>query len=461
MKKYIAFLLTALLLCGCSENPTSERTAEAATEAVETTAATEAQPAVCYTDAFTTADGGIQFVLNAEDPGISDQGTIYESSLHYMTGEEARAAAEALFGSSDGFEQDPWLVPLYTKKDIDESIRRWSAYMEPQAVEELLGEADDFVIEVVSQKVEELKASYDAAPDENPRQKCDWQFKNRAYYVYEPEIAATDTNYPEMAIQARIEHNGIPYDYNVWVNEQGDVRQSTISAYIASGSSPLSIDEAIYRSRLCRTEEPTLGQKNAVKDKVSAMLRDMNVGDWQIEEVRLLTTGEEHIPEHQLVVTAVPVLCGERVLSPSQNFGSNFVQPSATFNLSADGSLLYFQLESPLESVRAVSENEDLLPLTDLLEIGKENLVKGNMENFPDPDYLSFTGLEFDRKVEINAMETGLVRQPGTADAIRFVPGLMLRGTVTYIEKDSGEPYHTAENLPLLTLNAIDGTVIQ
>lgn len=69
---------------------------------------------------------------------------------------------------------------------------------------------------------------------------------------------------------------------------------------------------------------------------------------------------------------------------------------------------------------------------------------------------------EYTCTVKISQVEYGLTRTkaPNTDESYYYVPASVFRGSVEYCIKDTGEVFYFQEDVPLLMLNAVDGSVI-
>ena len=66
------------------------------------------------------------------------------------------------------------------------------------------------------------------------------------------------------------------------------------------------------------------------------------------------------------------------------------------------------------------------------------------------------------RKVLINQIEYNLIRvkKPNTDDYYYYVPGYLFSGNIELFDKSSGETFSYLEDINLMALNAVDGSVV-
>jgi len=183
---------------------------------------------------------------------------------HYLTGEDARSVAEALFPEAEFFEAENELeensgAPIYSKAEIQAKLDRWAPYASQEALDDLLGENGGGRPEVVQSFLAEYTEMYDQAPEENPHQVCTWRM----------EKESGDGN---DEVNVRFLADDIPYRLTASVRNKADFKVSMLSCFIYDGLSPHGLDESIFRARLCRTEAPTDEQVAAVGERRSSSL---------------------------------------------------------------------------------------------------------------------------------------------------------------------------------------------
>ena len=431
----------------------------------------DAVQSVELTDDFYSSDGSVHFMLNLATSTQMSILPVVEVVPHYLTAEEAKRVASVLFGDVDFFEADPLLAPQYTKEEILESIKRWSNYTNSDAISLLLGQDDEFTIERVKAKIEELNALYESAQDESSRMPCQWKFYKDSFYTYSPqEVKSKDTSFDNDAIMATCEIHGIRYRYNVVTRNKADYKLNMISAYFDSGKSPMSIDENIYRASLTRTSPPTEDQIESVKSAAMDMLQRMELGEWMIDQCYVRTLGET-VLEHVICIDAVPLInkvAAVRLpqlagLTSNGTYSSNYYRTEVNFEFSADGDLIKFTMYSPIDVKQIVYENVATIDIDTLLENAKQHLALSDSHQYGLQDVYGVLTEELDTSVDICKLNYGLLREkvPDTDDSYYYFPGIVLYGTVENTGLKSGQLYFKSEEpFPIIALNAVDGTVV-
>lgn len=477
MKKFshelvIIFAMTALPLCACQASPEKSPVvskndgsfdANAAVSASESREPDATRP-VSYSDTFTSTDGSVEFTLNI-DTNITDAAMpVVEVAPHSLTGEDVRRTAQALFGDAICYEARQGTDETLSQKEIQEKINRWTRYASADAIRLLYGTERESTLELVKSFVGEYTKRLETAPGEDTRQPCPWEFREESYYVSNPEDYAGYRQNDD--IEAYVEVDGIPYNFSASKRNESDYKLNMMMAYPHDGTSPDGMDSRIFRANLCRTPKPTEAQMDAIRDKAERILSKMDLGQWQIDGCTVECQWFGDIPEYTVRVSAVPVFCGIPAtrhpqlwnLKGDDAFASNYYFTDCNFIFSADGRLVRYELQSPVDITSVVNENTAVLPLDELMELAKQSLMLTDANTYGQ----MFLGMEFDCQVEVNTLDYGLnrVKVPNTVERYYYVPGITLYGTVTLVD-GAGDPFYVFEEpVRLVSLNAVDGTRI-
>lgn len=475
----VCLVLSMAILAACGLNPARSVPEEPLQESTQVSATAPSQPEqsvqdtvdISYSDTVTNGNGSINYTFNIDQSLSYAALPVVEVVPHYLTAEEAQRVARVLFGDAEFYEADPLLAPQYTKGEIEACIQRWSEYSTMEGVTALMGQEDTFTLEKIQQKIAELTAMYDTAPEDSIRIPCRWEFQKEAVYTYSPEEAASiDTSLDNDAIMATCQVNGVTYQFHAVTRNQADYKLNELTAYPDDTKSPLSIDTSIYRARLTRTDPPTEEQIDGVKEKAMEMLQQMDLGDWMVDQCYVRSLGEE-ILEHVICIAAVPVVDNVAVAYQSQISGlnsdepdsSNYYMTGAQFEFSANGDLLYFSMSSPIDVKQVVQEQAEPMDLETLLDAAKQYLSVDVSAGYGLLDPSGILSESLETSVEISQLRYGLLRQkvPGTPDSYTYAPGVILYGTYENIGAESRQVYNRSLELyPILAINALDGTIV-
>lgn len=479
--KWMSFILVAVfLLGGCQLSPKESSVISknggvflenSVIRASENHSPDETQE-IYYSDEFYSTDNSVLFRFDIGSNISHANMPIVEVQPYYLTAEDAKKVAEVLFGDTVCFEKDPMLDHQYSKQGILDCVERWSQYTNTEAVTELLGGSNDHIINQIKGKIAEFTELYESAPAEDPHEVCQWTFKNEDAYVYaNGDETDNGSAHGNKAIMATYAVNDVVYAYNAVTRNESDFKLNVISAYLYPDGSPLSIDEAIFRAKLCRTSKPSSECISEIAAKAETMLEDMKLGNWYIDQTFIKTTEVGDASEYVVCINAVPEINGVRAtrqaqitnLTSNSEYASNYYITDVNFEFSANGDLLSFTMTSPLEIKRTINENVKVIPVSELLEYAKKFLEKSDIEAYGYGEYYKNAGIAEKCTVIINTIEYSLARikAPNSDDTYYYVPALTLFGEVQYRDEESGDVFYTSnEPEALIILNCVDGTVI-
>lgn len=489
----LSFAVCAVILTACAANPEKNvvvskndgsfdvNVVKSATKPAESQD-TPADETVQYTNSFTSTDGSVEFTIDIDEEIAVLPMPVAEVTPHYLTAEDARRVATALLGDVDWFEQEPRMEPKYTKEQILEKINRWTQYANSEAISELLArepEYTDSVVTNVKRFIEKYSDLYESAPSDSPKA-CEWTFKKESYGFYSAEtLAGQDLSEENDVIYAVAKVGEVEYTFSAAIRNMSDFKLNNIYLYLGDGSSPSSIDSNIYQAKLCRTEKPTDDDIAAVVAKAEKMLHDMDLGQWQIDSASIHTTYYGDTPEYTINVSAVPVFnrtSAARVpqignLKSTLAYASNYYLTDASFQFSANGDLVSFSMFSPIDTKELLNENVAAKSVDELMELAKNHLTLSDYYEYGlSSDYLDSTDTQLTCHVDICQMKYGMLRVkvPNNDESYYYVPGMVLYGTVDYLESEtgalnvsSGAGIWNDRIIPIVAVNAVDGSNIE
>ncbi len=480
-KQLICILVVlSTFLCGCQQAPkesviTSKNDGafdiKAAQSAAETHDAAETQ-GISYTDTFTNNDGSVEFQLSIDETVTAADMPVVEVIPHYLTEEDAQRVAYALFKNAAFYDARPTLSAEYSRSEILEKVDRWSQYANDDAILKLLGKESKDTVELIKRFIENYTIMSATAPDGAAVGPCQWKFKKSSYYTVSAEEAEKrDTSKDNDQISAEVRIGTVSYKYNAATRNLSDYKLNNISVYLYSGISPNSIDTAIFRSWLCRTEEPTQEQISNIQQKADQMLREMDLGQWQIDQCNVKTQYFGDTPEYIINVTAVPLLNGIPAirqpqlanLKSEETYASNYYLTDANFTFSANGELISFELDSPIEIKSTINKNVAVMGFDALIDRLKNLLMLRDSGEYGLSAISDAVGENVKCTARIESMEYGLsrIKVPDTDECYYYVPSVVFNGTAQYYGEASGNTYFETDTpQPLVALNAVDGTVI-
>lgn len=501
--KQISFILLivllSLLVAGCQNNPTQNIVTskndgtfnagiiQSATEPTNGHVLPENQT-IQYSDIFSSTDGSVSFSLNLEKKFDNQAWPVVEIVPHYLTSADAQRVASVLFGNATFYEKKPDAMSSYSKNEIQECIRRWLPYTNVENLRALLGEdwsqeyAEDMASEI-KLGIEAFTEKYESASEENSYEICKWSFQPSCFYSYTKEdITNIDTSQYNDQICATLTKNDIPYEISFSKRDKSDYKLNYITAYPNSEFSPCGIDGAIFRTLLCSTSRPKNEQVDAIAKKAQNMLDEMALGEWTVDNCSVETIQDGEYAQYAIEITAVPVFQNVPAIRRTQlgnlkskeTYASNYYLTDARFRFSANGDLLEFEMYSPIDVKEVLNTNVITLSRDELLELAKKHLMLSDYYEYGlEEDFLrdaeKDSGEAIKCSIDVCQMDEGMLRVkvPNTDESYYYVPGIILSGSIDYLGSKTGNFYASSGDglydhriVPLVAINAIDGSVV-
>lgn len=483
-KKDLCIGLVALfLLSGCQQTPGQNAVVsknDGAFDANVIVSASEHHDpdetqTIQYSETFTSTDGSVTFLVAVDEEVTAADMPVLEAVPHFLTAEDAKRVAHALFGDVVFYEPNPVFAEVYTKSEIQEKINRWMPYTSLDACTELFGfEIQSDVCNTVKEYIEKYTQLYEVAPEEDSHELCRWELRKDSEYWYPAdELVGKDLSGDNDEIKAQTSFRGYPYTVTISNRDKSDFKINMVFADLYDEDSPYGISTDIFRAELSRTAKPTETQIAAIRERAATMLEDMELGQWKIDECYVETTYKGSIPEYTVCVNAVPVLNGMAVIRQPQlgslrgedAYSASYYYTDVNFIFAPNGELISFVMYSPLEVKETLNPNVAVKSIEELMEAARQYLRNTDAYAY---NYLyevqhSMIQEEVDCTVTVTKLEYNLVRVkvPMTEANYYYVPGIVLKGTAEYTGKESGKLYYTSEDLTLVSLNGVDGSVVQ
>lgn len=477
-RNFFAAILACLILCGCQKAPQSN-TAENtfATGAIGNNGVHQTQTVPKEEKAihreFTSTDGSVQFEMDIETDVAVSTLPVVKVQPHYLTVEDAQRVAYALFGNVDFYEREPYETATYSKAEIQNRLSNWSKYVSTEELRSLYGSEDNsFIQKLVRDYIQDYTLKMESASNDNPHVRCKWEFKEESRYTFSPDnIEAEQLADDNSAIMANCTQNDIRYCFDAVTRNKNDYKLNIISVYIDGSNSPFGIDEAIARASLCRTQKPEQTKIDTIAEKAKKILNEIALGQWELESCTLRTDMIGDTPEYSICINALPVLSGGKAVDSSPFFklkgedvyASNYYLTSAQIVFAPDGTLLSFELTSPIDIIE-VSEQVNILNTSDeMINQGINRLSLTDCLAFYTGNSKDLDGIPTLCNVNITSGFYGLIRTKviNQENEYQYIPSFVLTGTYEISNKNTGEVY-MYKDIPgiLLALDAADGTVL-
>ena len=474
----LCVLMCLVILTACAANPTQEVVRSKNDGVFESNLSQTAPKEILedthiqLSEQFFSTDGSVEFQLSLDQNISTAAMPAVEVVPHNLTGDDVERAAQALLGDTAFYDQEPDSDPQYSKEELQTAISRWSQYTSEKAYSELYGSVDKDGIDALKSGIQSYTELLESAPEENPHRLCDWRFKPENYYF-------SENPYNNDIIQARAAVDGIDYV----LNAVSRVKQDFIVNAITLDAGVTSVDRRILQAQMCRTDEPSQEQMDMAAQNAQEMLDKMDLGTWSVEEPELEVRYYGEIPEYSILVNAVPVLEGAKVLSGQRNpvltgddvYSSNYYLTAAFFRFSPGGKLISFGMDSPIEIKSVINSNVSMLSLDELFNIAKNHLCRTDVyAGYGVPSgavetYAQSSGEKIVCKVTIERLGFGLarVKAANSDENYYYIPAITLYGASDYYGAESGK-FYIGSGEPfgeryqaLVWINAVDGSVIE
>ncbi len=467
----ILMIVISLLLCACQINPEAHAVISKNDGSFDANSIVSASDyydvypqSIIYWDKFTSTDNSVEFEIDIDTVLSNSAMPVVEVAPHYINEAEAQRVAEALFGDAVFYDLNQTL----SKHEILQCITRWTPLASVDAMRDLFPTSSESAIEwkvnQLKECIESFTHAYEDAPVDNPHNLCQWKFHKDSFYTGISDVNSENEN---DSIQITTNVNEISYKLSISVRNKDDYKLNSIFAYPREF---IMLDQTIFTATHCRSSKPSDLQIQEIRRQAEIILAQIDIGEWEIDECYLNTNANG---EYAIYVNAVPVLNGVPALRLPQlsnlksenSYASNYYLSNVSFKFSPNGDILFFEFQSPIDVSNVINENVAVLNITDILQRVKEMLSLSDIYTY-DFDCIVDLCREADMnigcKVLINQVEYNLIRvkKPNTDDYYYYVPGYLFSGNIELFDKSSGETFSYLEDINLMALNAVDGSVV-
>lgn len=467
----ILMIVISLLLCACQINPAAHTViskndgAFDANSIVSSSDYYDFEPqSIIYCDKFTSTDNSVEFEIDIDTVLSNATMPVVEVAPHYINEAEAKRLAEALFGNAVFYDLDQTL----SKDEIMQCITRWTPLASVDAMRDLFPASSENAIEwkvnQLKECIENFTRAYEDAPADDPHNLCQWKFHKDSFYT---GISDANSENENDSIQITTNINGISYKLSISVRNKDDYKLNSVFAYPRE---VIILDQTIYTATQCRSSKPSDLQIEEIRKKAENILEQIDIGEWEIDECYLNSNSNG---EYLIYVNAVPVFNGVPAirlpqlsnLKSENSYASNYYLSNVSFKFSPNGDILFFEFQSPMDVSNVINENVEVLNITDILERVKEVLSLSDIYTYDYDcivDLCREADINIGCKVSINQIKYNLIRvkKPNTDDYYYYVPGYLFSGNIELFDKSSGETFSHFEDINLMALNAVDGSIV-
>ena len=459
LKRTVALFMTAVILTGCGAETAKPQ------QMTEPVAAEMA----AGTEIFESRDGSMDFTMDLTSLPEEDEWIQTEITPYFITGDDVKTICTTLFGEGEYYEMEPSMGAKYSKAELEEAICILETYQDREAMEKMAG-AGSPLVGMLPEYADLLKGTKQLlaqGTDENPHQPCDWTFKDFNHYKNSDWDAETD----DLALMAEAERNGVRYSIQGFRRETMPYL-SLLTIDYGTMMPEYQLMQAVYRSRLCRTA-PDNTQVQKAKETALSCMEAFQPGKWTVDSVEVLEEPKGDFTDYSIKVRCTPLLEEKAVLDsfyedlPREDTRI-YAAAYASFLFAPDGQLMQCDLSSPFIGEKSAENPKELIPVDQLLELGKEAMEKLTVyeNNAAGKTEILMAekkaGEEFAGKVLVDRAEVTYGRYETEPGHFQYLPILALWGITEFQGKDSGKTYLTGEkDKPLVMISAVDGKIIE
>ncbi len=475
-------ILSLFTLSGCKAQTAAQTAANetgTSNSAIATTDPTNATKETnpVYGGSFSNPDGRVEFTWNIPSQEQNTSMSALEAAPHYLTEEDIRGIALALFGDSEYYDLGPVSSRKLSKGEIESRISILEPYLDAEKREEVVRpyytEAD------IQKMLNEYRDSYAAAPDSVAYQPCDWTFKSERDYN---DTGTSSLSSGEASQLEVITFNGTrEYYISAVVENSARYQRSGVSVQLGDGRNPLVRD--IQVAEICDTTEPSQEQITAIAEKAQTMLDQMKTGDFRVTDSTITWLSFGKFPRYAICVKATQNLAGTPVIVDqakissgvddlnAESTGTNYPMTDIRFIFNTSGELISFSMDGILDVIQVNKESTDSLPADDLCAAAERYLsglgfsefdgITGStawmqaLENNLSEDEICF-------RVRIDSAQFGLARcgsEDGT-HRYRYVPAALFGGTISCMDSQTGNILKEYSN-PLVLVSTEQGNILK
>ena len=451
VRNYIGLMiLTSLLLSGCQATPSQDIVVNKNDQQTEQTKAESSVESTEDTgDEKIVSEGYSEsFASDSEDVTINIQvGQVKARSVPGMQAEaqdisvdDVKRWSKAFFGTEDVYEGTSQM----TKSEIQEAIlwrQQWINDKDRLITEEgYTEEAAEAVIQSYQEEIDNLKANYESAPEDDDRQKTDWTFHPASYYTKTAEEDGDE------------DQSNLDKTDKLKVIGDCDGKMAYVSASNRSTSDYQLHSIMFYwddeDAGLNSNGKSSISQEEAVK-LTDQKLKELTDGEWVVNAV--WSIGNQWRIQYVPSIDQIPCVYSTIDYTADDSYASNLDYEQIDFSVT-DDQIVSAEWDTPMKVTSAESKMADLKPFGELYDAFKTYMKVSTS--------VSSLGLmeddSEDASVNIAKIQQMYcrVKEKNTDNTYQYVPVYAFLGKVSVSGTED-----TNDSIFCL-INAIDGTII-
>ena len=468
-KKWIGMSLAVILalsLSGCKESPEEEivagKEAERFEQLLQETGASAQQDAeesgengfreFRHEAKFSGSDGKVTVEVDAAVKEWAGAKPVYRVAPHWVETKDLQNWAEVFFEGNTVY--DKRLEK--SRSEIEKEILRLKREMDEESLQEEYG-ADPEILEHAAEFYREQIALYEdlyeTAPETVERRETSWEYRPSAYYSMEQGLVPTEEEIAlDKTMKLKVEADVDGNTYEIWSSNRRE------DDFMRQNIWFVTPHEIYDWEKLSDSEESAV-------ELVQGILDRLGMSTWKVHSCTPVELENHEAYYHILCqnsYSGMPVAVLPQLESiGGEEYAARYYYESLEFNVS-NGKICFAALESPMDLTAVETENASVLSFEEIMERFQQQMEVQYTEAYLADGEEPEAGKSY--LIRVNRIEQELIRIkiPDNEKEFYLVPAWNFYGTVNgqEAEREGGEGGATGSELPLLTLKAVYGTVI-
>ena len=468
VKIYYLFIIPVLIfsLIGCQANPEDNIVAgkdaekfESLLQETESGEPTEQSMKECvnefpYEMEFSGSTGLIMVKVNATVKAWNGSLPVYRVAPHIIGQEEVQKWADVFFEGKPAYDKKIEM----SKTEIENKILQLKQEMDEESLQEEYG-ADPEMLKYAKEYYQEqltlYEELYETAPETVERKETNWEFHPSAYY--DRAISLSPNSEEEQRL-----------DKTQKLKIEADIGNSTFEIWATNRQADDFMRQSVWFTMPNDNYEweHLSGSEESAKELVRETLEELGLSSWKVYSCTPVEL-ENHVAYYHILCqnsyNGIPVTVLPQMESiGGEEYAAKYYYESLEFDVS-NGRIGFAAWESPMDQIAVENKNVSTLSFEEIMKRFQTQMevqyTQNNVRGEKEP------GAGNDKYfIRVNQIEQELVRIniPDNEKEFYLVPAWNFYGTINgqEAEREGGEGGITAFESPLLTLNAVDGTVI-
>ena len=452
-RNYIGLMIvTSLLLSGCQATPDQDIVANKndqqteqskAESAAESTEDTDAEKVVSegYSESFASDSGDVTINIQVDQVKARPI-PVMQAEAQDISVDDVKRWSKAFFGTTEDVYEG---TSQMTKSEIQKAIlwrQQWINDKDRLITEEgYTEEAAEAVIQSYQEEIDNLKANYESAPEDDERQKTDWTFHPASYYREMAE-AGGDEDWSNLDKTDKLKVIG-----------DCDGKMAYVSA--SNRSTPdYQLHSIMFywddeQAGLNSNGKSSISQEEAVK-LTDQKLKELTDGEWVVNAVWAI--GNQWRIQYVPSIDQIPCVYSTIDYTADDTYASNLDYEQIDFSVT-DDQIVSAEWDTPMKVTSADSQTSELKSFDELYDAFKTYMKVSTS--------VSSLGLMEDDSEDAAVNITKIqqmycrVKVKNSDQAFEYVPVYVFSGYASQGDyKEDGWVNH------FCVVNATDGTII-